>query len=256
MVDQDLPISGLPPASILNGNELIAVVQSGVTKYTTLNNVSTFGTGSFMITGSISDSTLTFTKGDSSTFDININNLGENGDILGGGIVRTLYSRTNPITANGTTDVDFLVGTAGTAFGSRNIPSQFFTDSLNYKSKIIHFRVFGAFDSSDNDTDINIYIQIGSDKLTYSDIGVVTLTQPKGHPFEIMGEIIFNNQTVRSCYSIGHCANNGDYKRYPLSDATLTQNVSSFSGGDIQLIISSLSDVTLTTYGGYVQVYN
>jgi len=38
MVDQDLPISGLPPASILNGNELIAVVQDGVTKFTTLTS--------------------------------------------------------------------------------------------------------------------------------------------------------------------------------------------------------------------------
>lgn len=36
MVDQDLPISGLPGASQLTGTELLPVVQNGVTKFTTL----------------------------------------------------------------------------------------------------------------------------------------------------------------------------------------------------------------------------
>lgn len=207
-----------------------------------------------MVTGSISGSTLTFTKGDSSTFDLELNNLGGNQDPLGGSIIRTLYSRSNPITATSATNVDFLSGSLETAFGSRSIPSEFF-ESSTYKSKIIHFRVFGAFDADDNGEEINVYLQIGNDKLTYSDIGAVDLTQPKGHPFEILGEIIFNGDTVRACYSIGHCANNGDYKRYPLSDATQTQNVSSFTGGDVKLIIST-GNVTLTTYGGYLQVYN
>jgi hypothetical protein len=35
----NLPISGLPPAGTLDGTELFAAVQGGVTKYTTLNNM-------------------------------------------------------------------------------------------------------------------------------------------------------------------------------------------------------------------------
>tara|TARA_B110000977_G_C10944669_1_gene442211 strand:+ start:308 stop:982 length:675 start_codon:yes stop_codon:yes gene_type:complete len=89
----NLPISGLPASSTLQGDELFADVQGGVTKYTTLDEISAFATsslqievnnltsvtssyltatdtGSLMITGSISDHTLTFTKGDSTTFDI------------------------------------------------------------------------------------------------------------------------------------------------------------------------------------------
>lgn len=35
----NLPISGLPAGSTLDGTELFAIVQDGVTKYTTLNNI-------------------------------------------------------------------------------------------------------------------------------------------------------------------------------------------------------------------------
>ena len=74
----NLPISGLPAASTLDGSELFAAVQSGVTTYTTLEDVSnyvtssisTIDTGSLMVTGSISGQTLTFEKGDGSTFNI------------------------------------------------------------------------------------------------------------------------------------------------------------------------------------------
>lgn len=68
----NLPISGLPAAGSLTGAELFAAVQSGVTTYTTLDDISTFGTGSFMITGSSTGNTLTFTKGDGSTFNLYI----------------------------------------------------------------------------------------------------------------------------------------------------------------------------------------
>lgn len=35
----DLPISGLPAAGVLNGSELFAIVQGGITKYTTLSSM-------------------------------------------------------------------------------------------------------------------------------------------------------------------------------------------------------------------------
>jgi hypothetical protein len=42
----DLPISGLPQSSLLTGAELFADVQGGVTKYTTLENIKNYVTGS------------------------------------------------------------------------------------------------------------------------------------------------------------------------------------------------------------------
>jgi hypothetical protein len=68
----NLPISQLPASDALTGAELFADVQGGVTKYTTLDDISAFATSSVMITGSITDHTLTFTKGDSTTFNINL----------------------------------------------------------------------------------------------------------------------------------------------------------------------------------------
>lgn len=68
----NLPISGLPASSTLQGDELFADVQGGVTKYTTLDEISAFATSSVMVTGSITDHTLVFTKGDNTTFNISL----------------------------------------------------------------------------------------------------------------------------------------------------------------------------------------
>ena len=224
----DSKISGLPAASSLDGSELFATVQSSVTKYTTLEDVSNYVTSSFTL-----------------------NSSGSNIDDLGGTAVRTLYTRNNVIAHTDLVNTDFLSGSSD-AFGSRNIPSSFLSNT-NFKSKTLYFRVFGAFTA--NNTDCDTYLQIGSDILTHSNIGT-TLSQPNGHPFEILGEVFFTDGDARVCYSIGHCDNSGDYKRYPLSDATQLQDVTSFGGGDFKIIISSSGNMELTSYGGYLQVYN
>lgn len=91
----NLPISQLPQSTTLQGNELFVDVQGGVTKYTTLDSIASYttsslqievdnltavtssyltsaDTGSLMVTGSISGSTLVFEKGDSSEFNIDL----------------------------------------------------------------------------------------------------------------------------------------------------------------------------------------
>lgn len=92
----NLPISQLPQSTALQGNELFVDVQGSVTKYTTLNAISAFvtssiqtevnsltaatssyltahqDTGSLMVTGSLSGSSLVFEKGDTTTFDIDL----------------------------------------------------------------------------------------------------------------------------------------------------------------------------------------
>lgn len=173
------------------------------------------------------------------------------GDGLFTGVpVRTIYSRSNVVSyIAGSSAVDLMSGEVGSTFGSRLVSVDFF--SGQFLSKMISLRTFGKFTS--NTGSVTISIMIGDDIIDSSNIGAVTLSQPQGHPFEIFGEVVFNGNVVTACYSIGHCANNGDFKRYPLSDPTIIQDVTSFAGGDIKLMFSS-STLGVITYGGYIQI--
>lgn len=173
-----------------------------------------------------------------------------NDGLFTGAPVRTIYTRSNIVTYTaGSSAVDLLSGDVGSTFGNREITSDFL--SGQFLSKLIYFRTFGMF--SNNTGSINVSIMIGDDVLTSSNLGTIALTQPQNHPFEIFGEIIFNGNNVTTCYSIGHCANNGDFKRYPLSNPTILQDVSGFNGGEIKLMFSS-SNLGVSTYSGYIQV--
>ena len=219
----------------------------------------TFDGNSALLTASLSDSTLTFTKTDSSTFDIELpiynDSSGSNIDTLEGVAARTLYTRNGVVSFTPGTNVDFMSGSSGEIWGSKNIP-QSFLQNTDFQAKIIHFRTFGVFGAAGGDNTFRFYIQIGNNILTSSDIGNVALTQPDNHPFEIMGELIFTNGECTVCCSLSHCANNGDLKRYPLSNASSPDTVTSFTGGDFKLIVSGSSTNPMTSYASYLQVYN
>jgi hypothetical protein len=219
-------VSELNFTTSLENSDVLPVVQSGETKKVAFGNL--FGS---------------------------LLNLGVNQDNLGGSLSRTLYTQTEEINFTGT-QLDLFSSSLGNFFGNRNLTSEFFGSSENFLSKIIHFRTFGGFDPNDNDTNFNVFLQIGNDVIIPSSRGNITLNQAKGHPMEILGEIIFSNGTVRACYSLGHCNNQGNFRRYPLSDATVVQNVTEFTGGDLKLIVSGSTNINFTTYAGYIQVYN
>ena len=173
----NLPISGLPASSTLQGDELFADVQGGVTKYTTLDDISAFATsslqlevnnltsvtssyltatdtGSLMVTGSISDHTLVFTKGDNTTFNINLPG-GQAGPGEATYLIPknlTVYNDANPIrefyiTGSEFNDSSFIKLTWSGSTGTCNVNLQDCTATENV-NRIIGFISDGTFSSA------------------------------------------------------------------------------------------------------------
>lgn len=219
----NLPITGLPISLTSDTNSQIVVVVDGTTYQISKNN-----------------------------FLNNIPNFSGNTDNLEGSYMRTTYSRTNVITYNVGVEADLFSGS--TNFGSRNFPSSFFSNSVNYLSKIIHFRVTGKWGTVSNpDSDVVITTKFGDDIVATSSI---TLDFSSNKPSEIFGEIIINNGFATVCYSVGWCDQTGDFRRSPLSNPATPLVVSGFTGGDFKLLIGSLTDNSYTSYTGYIQVWN
>jgi hypothetical protein len=186
----------------------------------------------------------------------NISNFTGNTDSFDAFTQRTIFSRINTITyTEAASDVNFLSGTSANSVGSVTFPTSFFQNSSNYRSKILHFRVVGKTSSGSNSETINVSMKIGNQILTGSSIGNQTVDFFQNKPFEIAGEIIFNNSQVSVCYSLGYCDQTGDFKKIPLSDPTTQQTISGFTGGDLQLIIGTATTINMSSYFGYVQMW-
>lgn len=219
----NLPISLLPITTTADTTDVIAIVNNGVTKQISKND-----------------------------FLNNIPNFSGNSDNLDGASMRTIYSRTNVITYGVGTEADLFSGS--TNFGSRNFPSSFFTNSVNYYSKIIHFRATGLWgNEGGTSTDATITTKFGDNTIATI---TTTLDFSNNKPSEIFGEIVINNGNAICCYSVGWCDQTGDFRREPLSDPSSPVVVSGFTGGDFKLLIGSTTNRSFTSYIGYIQVWN
>jgi hypothetical protein len=221
----NLPISGLSSITQITPNSIIPVVQDGITKQITYSN--------FLSSGSI------------------------NADDLGGASIRTLYTRNDDIvyTSGSGTNTDFLG--SSTIWGSRSLPQSFFDNSVNYVSKILHFRAVGKFASGGgNDTNAAIRLQIGDQILPGSNFGSQNLAFSVNKPFEIMGEIIITAGMVSTCYAIKYCDQTGDLRAIPLGDTTVSGSFNNLTPGDFKIIISGSTNRTMTSYYAYFQTYN
>lgn len=222
-----------------------------------------FNGNSALLTASLSDTTLTFTKTDSSTFDIELpiynNSSGSNVDSLGGVAVRTLYTRNSDViyTSGTGVDVNFLSGSI--TWGSSALPQSFFNNSVNYVAKILHFRAVGKFASTGgigSGTSATIYLTIGNQILPGSNLGVQNLDFSSNKPFEIMGEVIITDGLVSTCYAIKYCDQTGDLRAVPLGDVTVSGSFSTLTPGDFKIIVSGSTNRSMTSYYAYTQVFN
>jgi hypothetical protein len=55
---------------------------------------------------------------------------------------------------------------------------------------------------------------------------------------------------------LGYCDQTSDFRKVPLSDPTIPQTISGFTGGNLNLNINSGTTIGMTTYYGYVQSWN
>ena len=223
----NLPISGLPPTTQITSDSIIPIVQNGTTKQITYAD--------FLSSGSL------------------------NADSLGGASVRTFYTRNSDIAyiSGSGVNTDFLSGSV--IWGSRSLPQSFFDDSVNYVAKILQFRAVGKFASTGgvgSDTDATIYLSIGNQIISGSNLGKQDIDFSSNKPFEILGELIITAGSASSCYSIAWCDQTGDLRRTPLSDVTVSGSFTNLTPGDFKIVISGSTNRTMTSYYAYVQTYN
>lgn len=187
----------------------------------------------------------------------NIGNFTGNTDTFDAFTQRTIYSRNNTtVYTEAAADVNFFSGTSQNSIGTITFPTSFFQNSPNYRSKLLHFRVVGKTGSGSSSETVNISMSIGSQPLTGASLGNQTVASIQEKPFEITGELIFNNSQVTACYALGWCDNQGEFKKLPMSDASTSQTISGFTGGDLKLIIGTGTTINMTSYFGYVQMWS
>jgi hypothetical protein len=259
----------------------------------------TTDTGSLLLTASVSSNTITFTKGNGSTFPITVDT-GSGGNVFpytGSAIItgsltitgslnitdeinlgdvsinpsnQILTTTQNYITSSiqglfyskldecrfpsGGNNIDLLSGSTSTIYGSRNIPSSFFSQSGNYRSKIISLRIVGSIIFGNNRA-FNSYIKIGNDIIPTTNTSV-NVDKSNDKPFEILTDLIFNSGKLLVCSSLRYCDNNSEYFALPLSNLFETTSSLNLSG-DIQFWVSSSSTITeMTGSYSYIEIKN
>lgn len=180
-------------------------------------------------------------------------------DDLYGTYHRTLYARNDDITYDYAAgqNVDILSSSVNHINGSRTFSTSFFSQSVNYKAKIIQFRIVNYLTnltSDGNSTDLSCSLYFGDQKLIHSDIGQVSLASSTSTPMEIGGELVFTNGNVQIGYSVKWCDSTHDHRKIPLSSVTEYQDISEFIEGDLKLIIHNSTDRTFNSYYGYINV--
>ena len=167
----------------------------------------------------------------------------------------TIYSKFDNVNASPGTDYDLLSAGIGTFTGTRTLDANFINQAANYNAKILKFRIVGKFDASTG-TSFNSYVQLGTDIVNSTKIGPVTLNTNQDHPFEVLYDLVFQNNTIKACGSISYCDNQGDLKRIPIANLYTSNPVSPGMAGNIQFIVSGSSNTVMTGSLAYIEFMN
>jgi len=189
----NLPISLLPQSTTLQGDELFVDVQGGVTKYTTLNSLSAFttssiqlevnnltaatssyltahqDTGSLMVTGSLSGSSLVFEKGDTATFDIDLSSTFITPSQTGSFVNTSygLFNQTGSYTGvSASLDETSLIGGG---VGTLSVPVNGFRQGDAYQATFSGTCLFHNGDT--------LRLRVKASGILLADTGIITLTR-------------------------------------------------------------------------------
>lgn len=157
----------------------------------------------------------------------------------------TIYTKFDNVNTAPGTDFDLFSSSITNLTGTRGLQVDFINQANTYTSKLLKFRVVGKFDATTG-TSLTSYVRFGSEILGATNIGPVTLNQNAGHPFEILYDIVFQNNTVITCGSIGYCDNGGELRKVPISNMYVSAPVLPSMIGDIQFIVSGSSNTRMT----------
>jgi hypothetical protein len=167
----------------------------------------------------------------------------------------TIYTKFDNVNTAPGADFDLFSSSLTKLTGTRDLQANFINQANTYTSKILKFRIVGKFDATTG-TSLTSYVKFGNEILSSTNLGPVTLNQNAGHPFEILYDIVFQNNTVVTCGSIGYCDNGGELRRVPLSNMYAPTNVLPSMIGDIQFIVSGSSNTIMTGSLAWIEFMN
>ena len=173
----------------------------------------------------------------------------------------TIYTKFEDTYASQSAVDEYDLLSASTRFtGDRDLPTPYTQQDTLTDAKIVKFNIKGhcAGDSIGGaNATLDSYVKIGGTIITGTQQGTggsITLNQIDDVPFEIEYEVIFSNDQIYGCGSIGWCKGE-DFKRVALSD--LYSGIPKTAiNGDLQFVVSGSSDITITGSAAYVEFIN
>jgi hypothetical protein len=168
----------------------------------------------------------------------------------------TIYTKFDNVYQSGSSNFDLFSSSLSNLTGTRTLGVNFYNNAGTYNSKILKFRIVGKFSNTSGD-DFESYVKLGNSILTSTNIGSVQLQFNTNKPFEILYDIIFQNNTVNTCGSIRYCDQTGDLRAIPISNLYTSDPVNvGQMFGDIQFIVSGSSSTIMTGSLAYIEFIN
>jgi hypothetical protein len=168
----------------------------------------------------------------------------------------TIYTKFDNVNATPGVDFDLFSSSLSNLTGTRTLDANFYNNAGTYNSKILKFRIVGKFSNASGD-DFESYVKLGNSILSSTNIGSVQLQFNTNKPFEILYDVIFQNNTINTCGSIRYCDQTGDLRAVTISNLYTSDSVNiGQMPGDIQFIVSGSSNTIMTGSLAWIEFMN